>query len=134
MPNVTKYANADWPEGSPISGERMATAGEYTGQHKGTVMQDAIPGADNAPYLRAREAVRYGTLTPDAADSNFPDRLVQVSYTASGAVTEISLTGASYNQESHVFEDVPSKTASFTFKDAGATKTATNNSGKWSVA
>ena len=134
MPNEMKYGNVDWPADSPIEGERLATNGEYTGQHKGTPMQDALEGADNDPYLRARETVRYGTLTPDAGDDNFPDYLVQVSYTATGAVTEISLEGVTYDAEAHVFENVPSKTTSFTFKDGETAKTATNTDGSWSVA
>lgn len=134
MPNEMKYGNVDWPSGSPISGERLATAGEYTGQHNGKVMQDASASADNDAYLRARKTVRHGTLTPDAGDANFPDRLITVGYTATGAVTEISLPGVSYNATGKVFEDVPSKTESFTFKDGETAKTASNTSGTWSVA
>ncbi len=134
MPNEMKYGNVNWPEGSPIAGERLATAGEYTGQHKGTVMQDNLAAVDNAPYLRARETVRYGTITPDAGDDNFPDILVTVSYTATGAVTDISVAGVTYNATGKVFEDVPSKTSAFTFKDGGTAKTATNTDGIWSVA
>ncbi len=134
MPNEMKYGNVDWPNGSPIEGERLATAGEYTGQHKGTPMQDALGGADNGAYLRARETVRFGTLTPDAADANFPDRLITVEYTATGAVTEISLSGVTYDTEGKVFENVPSKTESFTFKDGETPKTATNSDGEWSIA
>lgn len=134
MPNEMKYGNVTWPEGSPIAGERLVTAGEYTGQHKGKPMQDALSGADNDPYLRARETVRYGTLTPDAADENFPDILVSVPYTATGEVTDISLDGVTYDAEADIFEGVPSKTASFTFKDGETAKTATNTEGAWSVA
>ncbi len=133
MPNEMKYGNVDWPEDSPIEGERMATAGEYTGQHKGAVMQDALEGADNASYFRQRNTVRYGTLTPDAADDNFPDRLITVSYTAAGAVTDISLTGVTYHAGNKIFEDVPCSAESFTFKDGGTAKTAVNTDGVWSV-
>ncbi len=72
MPNEMKYGNVDWPSNSPISGERLSTSGEYTGQHKGTVIQDSLSDADNGAYLRARETIRYGTLTPDAGDGNLP--------------------------------------------------------------
>lgn len=72
MPNEMKYGNVDWPEGSPVAGERLATAGEYTGQHIGTALQDALEGADNEAYFGARETVRYGTITQDAADEDFP--------------------------------------------------------------
>lgn len=134
MPNEMKYGNVNWPEDSPIAGERMATNGEYTGQHNGTPMQDALSSADNDPYLRERETVRYGTLMPDEGDSNFPDLLVSVSYTASGAVTEISMSGVSYDTAGKCFLNVPGETTSFTFKDGGTLKTATNSDGTWSVA
>ena len=134
MPNEMQYGNAEWPSDSQIAGERMATAGEYTGRHKGTAMQDAISGADNEPYLRARETIRYGTLAPDAADDHFPDILVEVAYTATGAVTDISLTGVTYDTAGKVFSGVPSKAASFTFKDGSTSKTATKNSGTWTIA
>lgn len=133
MPNEMKYGNVNCPEGSPIEGERLATNGEYTGQHRGTPMQDALSGADNEPYLRARETVRYGTLTPDAGDDNFPDFLVAVPYAATGEVTEISISGITYDTEADVFNNVPSKTESFTFKDGGTSKTATNSDGEWSI-
>lgn len=133
MPNEMKYANEDWPEGSPAEGERLATNGEYTGHQVGTPIQDALPGEDNAPYLRARETVRYGTLTPDAGDEHFPDHLVSVPYAASGAVTNISLDGVTYDAELNVFEGVPSKTESFTFKDGATSKTAKNSDGAWTV-
>lgn len=134
MPNEMNYGNANWPEGSPIAGERMATNGEYTGQHKGTPMQDSLDGADNDPYLRARGTVHYGTITPDAGDSNFPDLLVSVAYTAAGTVSDISLSGVTYDADGGRFLGVPGKTASFTFKDGSTTKTATNTDGTWSVA
>lgn len=134
MPNEMKYGNVDWPFSSPIGGERLSTAGEYTGQHKGAAMQDGLSGADNAAYLKARDTVRMGTLTPDAGDGSFPDRLITVAYTATGAVTDISLSDVAYHATDHVFEDVPSRTKSFTFKDGAVLKTAANTDGTWSVA
>lgn len=134
MPNEMKYGNVEWPADSPIGGERMATAGEYTGQHRGTPVADALAGADNAPYGRERGTVRLGTITPDAADGNFPPRLVTVAYAASGTVTEISVRGASYDPDAGKFLDVPLKTESFTFKDGETAKTATNDGGAWKFA
>lgn len=134
MPNEMKYGKVEWPSDSPIAGERMATAGEYTGQHKGTPAQDALADVDNEAYLRARETIRYGTLTPDAADNHFPDILVEVAYTATGAVTDISLAGVTYDTTGKVFSGVPSKAVSFTFKDGSTSKTATNSSGTWTIA
>lgn len=134
MPNEVKYGNVEWPEDSGAAGERMATAGNYTGQHKGTPMRDALEGADNQPYYRERETVRYGTLTPDAGDSNFPDTLTNVSYTATGEITEISISGVTYDSVQKVFKNVPDKAESFTFKDGDTLKTATNTEGIWTVA
>jgi hypothetical protein len=73
MANVVKYANVNFPVGSPIAGERMATNGHYTGEFKGTPMQDAknVTTA-NQPHYVEGVVVRYGTLMQDSADTNFP--------------------------------------------------------------
>jgi molybdenum cofactor biosynthesis enzyme len=72
MPNVVKYKDVSFPATSPIKGERMATNGNYTGQHKGTPMQDAkVSGVQSAKQVEAN-IVRYGTIMGDAADTNFP--------------------------------------------------------------
>lgn len=131
MPNEMRYANVNWPNDTEIAGERLATNGEYTGMHKGEPLADHIEGADNAPYFRARETVRFGTITPDAGDKEFPDVLVMVAYTATGTISDISLDGVTY--ENGNFDNVPSKTESFTFKDAGTAKTATNTDGTWTI-
>lgn len=74
MPNVVKYKNVDFPANSPIKGERMATNGCYTGQHKGTPMQDAKVGGVQAAKQVEANIVRHGTLMGDAADTNFPTK------------------------------------------------------------
>lgn len=77
MANRVKYKNVDFPEGSPIVGERMATNGNYTGQHKGTPMQDAkVGGVQGAKQVEAN-IVRYGTIMGDAKDANFPQKEAQ---------------------------------------------------------
>ena len=74
MANKVKYNNVEFPEGSPIAGERMATNGNYTGQHKGTPMQDAkVDGVQAAKQVEAN-IVRYGTIMGDAKDANFPQK------------------------------------------------------------
>ena len=74
MPNEVKYANVNWPEGTPIAGERMATNGHYTGEFKGTPLQDVKNvEAANAPHYVEAVTVRYGTMLQDAADANFPE-------------------------------------------------------------
>lgn len=73
MANVFKYSNVDWPEGSPIAGERLATNGHYTGEFMGTPMQDALnEEVANQPHYVEGVVVRYGTLMQDAIDENFP--------------------------------------------------------------
>lgn len=69
---MVKYENTTWAEGTPIAGERLATNGHYTGMHKGAPAQDALTGADNAAYVVERNTDHFGTITPDAADTNFP--------------------------------------------------------------
>lgn len=73
MANVFKYNNVDWPEGTPIAGERLATNGHYTGEFKGTPMQDAKnEEVANAPHYVEGAVVRHGTMLQDAIDENFP--------------------------------------------------------------
>lgn len=102
-----KYTNVNWPSGSPIQGERLATNGNYTGQHKGSVTQDSLEGADNAPYYVERETIRKGTLLQDYLDTNFPDDGVAVSFNLVGA------TPAS-GSEAGTYEKNASKTFTFT--------------------
>lgn len=70
MPNVVKYNKVDWPEGTPIAGERLATNGHYTGEHLGAVTQDAL--VEMTPHKVEEGIVRLGTMTQDAKDANFP--------------------------------------------------------------
>ena len=73
MANEVKYNNVEWPEGTPIAGERLATNGHYTGEHKGTVMQDALGNENtNVPHYAETVTVRLGTMMGDAKDENFP--------------------------------------------------------------
>lgn len=73
MANEVKYTNVNWVEGTPIAGERLATNGYYTGEHKGTPMQDAKHSGVNAPHYVEGEIVRLGTMMQDKADTNFPE-------------------------------------------------------------
>jgi len=73
MPNEVKYANVDWAEGTPVAGERLATNGHYTGEFKGTPMQDAKnEEVANAPHYVESVVVRHGTMMQDAIDEHFP--------------------------------------------------------------
>lgn len=72
MANEVKYQNQVW--GEPIAGERLSTNGHYTGEHKGTPMQDKL-GVDttngNAHYVE-EHIVRLGTMTQDAIEGSTP--------------------------------------------------------------
>lgn len=72
MANEIKYANVDWTD-TDIAGERLATNGFYTGEHKGTPTQDAKDNAANAPHYVEAATVRLGTMMQDSADENFPE-------------------------------------------------------------
>ena len=72
MANVVVYNNVDWPEGTPIAGERMATNGHHTGEHLGSVMQDAAVGGTEVAHAVEAGIVRYGTMMQDAIDTEFP--------------------------------------------------------------
>lgn len=72
MANEIKYNNVDWAEGTPIAGERFATNGYYTGEHKGAPTQDAKDARANSAHYVEGAIVRLGTMTQDAIDTNFP--------------------------------------------------------------
>lgn len=71
MPNEIKYKDQVW--GEPIAGERLSTNGYYTGEHKGSVLQDAL--ADDGSKAHSVEAltVHLGTITPDALEGSMPE-------------------------------------------------------------
>ena len=75
MPNKVKYNNQIW--GEPIAGERLSTNGHYTGEHKGTVMQDAALGGTEQPYAVEEATIRYGTLMGDAAEGSMPTKATE---------------------------------------------------------
>ena len=73
MANEVKYKNQVW--GEPIVGERLSTNGHYTGEHKGTPIQDNLGGGTtngNAHYVE-ENIVRLGTMTQDAIEGSTPE-------------------------------------------------------------
>ena len=70
MPNVIKYENQVW--GEPIAGERLSTNGYYTGEQKGTVMQDAKAGGAVAAHVVEENTIRLGTMMQDAIEGSMP--------------------------------------------------------------
>ena len=70
MANHVKYENQVW--GEPIAGERLSTNGHYTGEHKGTVMQDAKVSGVQAAHGVEAGIVRLGTMMQDAIEGSTP--------------------------------------------------------------
>lgn len=70
MRTDVKYENQVW--GEPIAGERLSTNGHYTGEHKGTPMQDAKDASANTAHYVEGATVRYGTMTQDAIEGSTP--------------------------------------------------------------
>ena len=68
MAHEVKYQNQVW--GEPIAGERLSTNGHYTGEHLGSVTQDAK--AAMAAHMVEESIVRYGTMTQDAIEGSTP--------------------------------------------------------------
>lgn len=73
MPNEVKYENQVW--GAPIAGERLSTNGHYTGEHKGTILQDASVEGTELPHAVEEGMVRYGTMMGDAAEGSMPNKV-----------------------------------------------------------
>ena len=69
MANEIKYQNQVW--GEPLTGERLSTNGHYTGEHLGSVLQDAK--ASMVAHIVEDAIVRYGTMTQDAIEGSTPE-------------------------------------------------------------
>lgn len=85
MANEVKYQNQVW--GEPITGERLSTNGYYTGEHKGTVMQDAAVEGAEQPHAIEENIIRYGTMMGDAASGSMPNIGVSVKQTLIGCTS-----------------------------------------------
>ena len=72
MANIVKYNNQTWTTPEEVNGERLSTNGCYTGQHLGSVLQDAAVEGVEAPYEVEESIVRYGTMTQDAIAEAMP--------------------------------------------------------------
>lgn len=73
MANEVKYQNQVW--GAPIAGERKSTNGHYTGEHKGTILQDNSVSGTQTPHKVEEGIVRYGTMMGDAATGSMPTKV-----------------------------------------------------------
>lgn len=65
-------------------------------------------------------------------EEGFTKKVVDVSYTNIGSITEISVPGITFNDSEDKFKGVPFDLDKFTFKDNGALKTATLGS-SWTI-
>ena len=71
MVNEVKYQNQVW--GEPITGERLSTNGHYTGEHLGSVTQDAKDASSNSAHYVEGATIRLGTMTQDAIEGSTPE-------------------------------------------------------------
>lgn len=69
MANEVKYQNQVW--GEPIAGERLSTNGHYTGEHLGSVIQDAK--VSMTAHMVEESTVRLGTMLQDAIEGSTPE-------------------------------------------------------------
>ena len=125
MANTVKYANQNW--GSPISGERLSTNGYYTGEHKGSVMQDGAVEGVEQPHAVEASIVRYGTMMGDAIAGSMPEKAVGITQILTNCKS--NYTDKLISKESALsitYTATNSKTlpATITVKIGGATKTA----------
>lgn len=65
-------------------------------------------------------------------EEGFTKKVVDVSYTNTGSITEISVSEITFNDSEDKFKGVPFDLEKFTFKDNGALKTATLGS-SWTI-
>lgn len=65
-------------------------------------------------------------------EEGFTKKVVDVSYTNTGSIAEISVPGITFNDSEDKFKGVPFDLDKFTFKDNGALKTATLGS-SWTI-
>lgn len=63
----------------------------------------------------------------------FNEKTLEFSYVSTGTVTDISISGVTYDDTNDKFIGIPADTTSFTFKDATVSKTATLGS-VWTIA
>ena len=66
MANELKYQNQSWGSETPIAGERLSTNGYYTGEQRGTAIQDALVEGTTSAKLAESNAVHVGTVLQDA--------------------------------------------------------------------
>lgn len=76
-----------------------------------------------------------GTFTKNTKDyvKGFNAKTLEFAYVSTGAITEISIVGVTYDDTNDKFIGIPANTTTFTFKDVTVLKTATLGS-TWSVA
>ena len=73
MANELKYKNQSWGENTPISGERLSTNGYYTGEQRGTAIQDSLVEGTTSTKLAESKAVHVGTMLQDAIAGSMPE-------------------------------------------------------------
>lgn len=111
----------------------------YARKFKVAVKVDEFPDNDgelgvNGTFLGIGDLIEgtFDTSTK-AFTPGFTGKTLEFAYTATGAISTISVSGITYDSTNHKFIGIPVNTTSFTFKDGTTTKTATLAS-SWTVA
>ena len=130
MANEVRYENLNWPVGSPVAGERLATNGYYTGHHKGSVMQDNAVEGTEQPYEVEENIVRYGTMTGDYLDEHFPSLSVSLTQTLTKCTSSVSANHVAKSAEvsvTYTASDGYELPSTITVKIGGATATVSTD-------
>ena len=114
-------------------------AGFYARKFKVAIQVSEFPNNDgelglSGSFLGLGDPVigTFDTSTKTFVEG-FDEKTLEFEYTATDAVSEISVTGITYDSSAHKFKNIPVGTTSFTFKDGTTKKTATVKD-SWSVA
>lgn len=110
------------PKATPSTDFELATTSEMSPAET-KITFDALSENGSLAKIYAKDVLTGEVISDDTETFN---------YTATGEVTEISISGIVF--KSNKFIGIPKGTTTFTFKDGGTKKTATKTSDSWNVA
>lgn len=119
--NTTEGENIDYtPQG--LTGVGLSFTNENIKGDFEFIMDSADPNVDRNKLETFFDEVKY-----------YEEALIEVVYTgySTGEVTEISVSGATFEKASKKFKNIPESTMSFTFKLDSTLKTATKSGSTW---
>lgn len=128
MANIVKYADQTITVDSKV--ERLSTNGHYTGEHKGTVMQDATASGIEQPHEVEYATVRYGTMMGDAASGSMPGDGISVKQILTGCTSSVANGNYEKGKEfkaTYTADSGYTLPSAITVKIGGVTKTVTTD-------